>query len=138
LFVFRNPTNSGDAVDKITISVPTGYSNVDVVWSNISVLNSSAIISSSNIIQPSATAGSIEINFSASNPLGEGGAIYIPIVAINPTNATAKVWGCSFSGLRDVTNITANIFTIEYSPSGEGMTNRVHYCCCCSFWRLLT
>jgi len=118
LFVFRNPTNSGDAIDKITISVPTGYSNVDVVWSNISVLNSSAIVSSSNIVQPSATAGSIEIDFSASNPLGEGGVIYIPIVAINPTNATAKVWGCSFSGLRDVTNITAtNII--------QGMTNRV-------------
>jgi hypothetical protein len=118
LFVFRNPTNSGDAVDKITISVPTGYSNVNVVWSNISILNSSAIISSSNIIEPSATAGSIEINFSASNPLGEGGTIYIPIVAINPNSAGPKVWGCSFSGLRDVTNITAtNII--------QGMTNRV-------------
>ncbi|MGC8871148.1 MAG: DUF2808 domain-containing protein, partial [Brevinematia bacterium] len=128
LIVVSNPTNSGDSIDKITIYVPTGYSNVDVVWTNISYVNSGAILGSSNIVQPGVFPGSIELNFRNDAPLGEGGSVYIPISLVNPTNVGVKIWSVKVSGLRDVTNIDATVLVnmtnritiVAYGLSGDG------------------
>lgn len=117
LVVVSNPTNSGDAIDRITIQVPTGYSNVDVDWANVSYLNSGAVLDSSNIVQPGSSVGTIDLFFRSDSPLGEGATMYIPISLINPSNAGTKIWNVKISGLRDVTNIDASIL--------PNMTNRI-------------
>lgn len=134
LIKLYNPTNSGDAIDKIEIIIPSGYSNVSVNSELITILNSSGQISSAIVdIQPTPTTpGKVKIEFNSSYPLGEGGSVYIPISVVNPPSQGNKVWSCFVSGLRDVTNIQTEVLNestnvvsiIAYSSVSDG-TNYV-------------
>lgn len=118
LFVLSNPTNSGDAIDRIDIVVPSGYMNVIPLTNMVSFLNSAARLLGMEVVQPTGTTtGRITLYLDPSYPLGEGGTVYLPIVVTNPSSVGDKVWNCMVSGVRDVTNIPALVIS--------GMTNRV-------------
>ncbi|MEN2998498.1 MAG: DUF2808 domain-containing protein [Brevinematia bacterium] len=119
LVVVSNPANSGDAVDRVEITIPAGYTYASVDQSLVTLLNSSGQVSSAVVTtQPTpTTSGKVTVTLSSASPLGEGGSMYIPITVTNPSTAGARVWSCVVSGLRDVTNLSAGVIS--------SMTNRV-------------
>ncbi|HBE01485.1 MAG TPA: hypothetical protein DC049_03285, partial [Spirochaetia bacterium] len=101
--VLHNPTNSGDAVDKIVFTLPAGFTAESVSAADAWFSYSAASLSS-----VTASGQTITAYFNAANPLGEGGTIFLPVRVSHPASAGAYAMSVTCSGLRDVYNLSCS------------------------------